>query len=363
LNYSKNDVRNQYQDITLKAGVRNTTMGDFGIRYNPSVQVNNFTLINKANESTLLITAPVEKSFGDAFALKVEARADITSYTTKNIIPNNVKLSNTVLQLMPSLLFSSPRFSINGGLIPTWDNGSFVWLPNIYAEGQLQDKTFLLQAGWVGRYTKNTFRNLAAINPFLQPVLTQRNTKEVEYYGGIKATLSQHFNFNIKAGFISYTNMPLFINDTATDNKSFKVVYETKANNLRIHGDLSYINQDRFTVTTGLTLNGYTGFNENSKAWNTVPLELNASLRWWAFKQVLLKSDFYMFGGGNYITKNNVAKGFNGGTDLSAGMEFKINKMFSAWLDINNILNNKYERWHNYQVYGLNVLGGVKVIF
>ena len=70
-----------------------------------------------------------------------------------------------------------------------------------------------------------------------------------------------------------------------------------------------------------------------------------------------------MFGGGNYITKGNTAKPFNSGADLSAGMEFKVNKMFSAWLDVNNIFNNKYERWHNYEVYGLNVLGGVRITF
>jgi hypothetical protein len=268
-----------------------------------------------------------------------------------------------VFQVKPALVFTSPRFSINGGLTPTWDNGNFVWLPNIYAEGQLQEKVLLIQAGWVGTYTKNTFRNLAGVNPYLLTVLAQKNTKEVEYYGGIKATMGKHFNFSAKAGFISYTDFALFVNDTAKDNKGFKVVYEDKANNLRIHGDLSYINQDKFTLTAGLTLNGYTGFNNNIKAWNTVPLEMNASLRWWAFKQVLIKSDLYSFGGGNYIDKGNTTKSFNGGTDLSAGMEFKVNKTFSAWFDVNNILNRKYERWHNYEVYGLNVMGGVRVTF
>jgi hypothetical protein len=361
-NYKKDSIRNQYQDITLKAGIRNTVIGDFGIKYDPNVTVNNFVNKNRASESTIIADAPIEKQFGEAFALKVEGKADITSYTTKDQV-SNVKLSNNVFQVMPSLVFTSPRFSINGGLTPTWDNGNFVWLPNIYAEGQLKEKVLMIQAGWVGTYTKNTFRNLAAVNPYLQTMLLQKNTKEIEYYGGIKATIGKHFNFSAKAGVISYTDFPLFINDTATDSKAFKVVYEGKANNFRIHGDLSYINQDRFTLTTGLTLNGYTGFNNNAKAWNTVPMELNASLRWWAFKQVLIKSDFYMFGGGNYIAKGNLTQSFKGGADLSAGMEFKVNKTFSAWFDINNILNSKYERWHNYQVYGLNVLGGVRITF
>ncbi len=361
-NYSKDSVRNQYQDITLKAGIRNTTMGDYGIKYNPNVQVNNFVLKNKVNESSIIVDAPIEKLFGEMMALKVEAKADLTTYTNK-IGSSNTKISNNVLQIMPSLAFASPRFTINAGISPTWDNGTFVWLPNVYAEAQLKEKIFLIQAGWVGNIVKNTFRNLAAVNPYIKPVILQKNTKEIEYYGGIKATIGTHFSFSAKAGLVNYTNLPLYINDTATDSKAFRVVHESTATNLRVHGDLSYINQDRFTLTTGLTLNGYTGFNENSKAWNTVPIEVTSSLRWWAFKQVLLKADLYAFGGGNYIAKGNNSNSFKGGTDLSAGMEFKVNKTLSAWLDVNNILNNKYERWHNYEVYGLNILGGVRITF
>jgi hypothetical protein len=362
-NYKKDSIRNQFQDILLKAGIRNTTLGDFGIKYNPNVQVNIFTNKNKLSESSLIVTAPVEKLFGEAMSLKVEAKADITSYTTKDL-PANVKISNNVFQIAPALTYASPEFNINAGITPTWDNGAFVWLPNVYAEVQLKEKIFLVQAGWVGTYRKNTFRNLSAVNPFLKTIATQKNTKEVELYGGIKATLSNHFNFSAKAGLLSYTNFALYINDTATDGKAFLVVHENKANNFRIHGDLSYIEQDKFTATAGLTLNGYTGFKQNNKAWNTVPMELNGSLRWWAFKQVLLKADLYMFGGGNYLDKISTdGKLFKSGTDLSAGMEFKINKNFSAWLDVNNIFNNKYARWHNYEVLGLNVLGGLRMSF
>jgi outer membrane receptor protein involved in Fe transport len=101
----------------------------------------------------------------------------------------------------------------------------------------------------------------------------------------------------------------------------------------------------------------------NAKAWNTIPMEFTSALRWQAFKQVLVKADFYAFGGGHYLVKGNSSKIFSPGSDLSAGIEFKISKMFSAWMDVNNIFNTKYERWHNYPVYGLNLMGGVRVNF
>lgn len=361
LNYVKSDVRQQFVDLSLHAGIKNTITGEYSINYNPSVWVSNFILRDKLSETSFIINAPVQKQFGEVFTFKLEAKADITTYATKGFVPANVNLQNNVFQVSPSLVFSTPRLSINGGIIPTWDKGKFVWLPNLFAEAQIQENVFLLQAGWIGRYTKNTFRNLSLINPYLRTITMQQNTRETEYYGGIKATLAKHFNFNAKVGWVTYSNLPFFINDTATDDKAFVISNESKVNNLRVHGDISYINGDKFTVTAGVTFNGYTGMRDNAKAWHTIPMEFTGSLRWQAFKQILLKADFYAFGGGHYLAKGNVSRTFNPGSDLSAGAEFRINKTFSAWVDVNNILNNNYQRWHNYEVLGLNLLGGVKV--
>ena len=363
--FKKKDIQQQFMDVDLRVGFRNTTTGAYGINYNPSLWVSNFTSKDKLNETSVILTAPVEKQFGEVFTFKAEAKADITRYTTKNLLPGNVSLSNNVIQLAPSLVYSTPKLSINGGIIPTWDNGKFIWLPNVYAEAQILQNAIMFQAGWVGRYTKNTYRNLSAINPYLSPITTQKNTKEVEYYGGIKTTLAKHFNLNAKVGLIHYTNLPFFINDTSlvTDSKNFVISNESSVNNLKVHGDISYINREKLTATAGITLNGYTLMKDNTRAWNTLPLEFNASIRWWAFKQVLLKADFYAFGSSYYLVKGNAAILFRPGSDLSAGIEFKVNKMFSAWLDVNNIFSDKYQRWHNYEVYGLNLLGGVKVSF
>ena len=51
------------------------------------------------------------------------------------------------------------------------------------------------------------------------------------------------------------------------------------------------------------------------------------------------------------------------GFDFSAGVEFKVTKALNLWLQMNNIFNNKYERWNQYQVYGFNILGGIVFSF
>jgi hypothetical protein len=261
-------------------------------------------------------------------------------------------------------VYTTAKLTINGGLAPTWDNNKFVWLPDIYAQYRIRDNALMVQAGYVGHVTKNSYRNLSAINPYLAPfTVRQENTSEKEIYAGVKATLLKHFNLNAKFGVVHYNDYPFFINDTTTDGKSFVISNESRVKNLRFHADVSYINQEKFTATAGFTLNGYMFMKDNARAWGTIPMEMNASLRWWAAKQILLKADFYAFGGGHYLKKGNTEGIFAPGADLSAGAEFKISKRFSAFLDLNNIFNNKYERWHNYEVLGTNFLAGVKVNF
>lgn len=360
-NYIKSDILQKFQDFDLKAGIRNRDVTGTGFNYNPNLQVIIFNNTEKAQEKTLVVEAPVEKTFDDVFSVKVAVKADITHYSTK-YPSNNVTINNNIYHIAPEIVYAKPLFNIHAGVTPTWDNGKLTVFPNIYGETKLQDKPFLVQAGLVGRFIKNTFRNLTNINPFLQTVTAQQNTKEIELYGGIKAALDKHFNFSAKAGLISYRNLPFFINDTA-DGKTFVVSNDRSVADLRLHADLSFISQDKFTITGGLTFNGYTGMKDNRKAWGTIPLEINASMRWWAFKQVLIKSDFMAFSGGPYLLKDGTNKTLSGAADLSAGVEVNITDRISAWADINNIFNNKYQRWNNYPVYGLNILGGVIVKF
>ncbi len=359
--YSKSDLLQRYQTLNLKGGFRNKAPNGTGINYDPNLDINLFSNQNKASESSLAITAPVDKTFADVFTVKVTAKADITSYKSSNLA-DNVKFTNNIYSLAPELVYAKPLFNIHAGVTPTWENGKLTAFPNIYGEAKIQDRIFLVQAGITGRFIKNTYQYLTSVNPYLQTLASQLNTKESEIYGGIKATVGSHFNFSGKVSWLTYHNFPLFVNDT-TDGKTFSVLNESKISDLRLHGDLSFISQDKFTVTAGFTLNGYTGMKDNDRAWGTVPLEVTGSLRWWAFKQVLLKGDLMTFSSAAFLLKDGSYAKPGGGTDLSAGVEVAITKRFSAWLDINNIFSNKYQRWNNYPVYGLNVLAGAIVKF
>ena len=362
--YKKDDVRHRFQEIELVTGFRNTSKNNFNFDYNPNIKINLFAGKDSLSETSLQLNLPAEKKISDLFSIKFNGIIDLTHYKTKNGTPDT-SFNNNIIQLNPAIFYRTDLFKINGGVNSIMNNGKWIFMPNVFGEMALGQQKFIIQAGWIGKINKNTYRNLSYINPYIKTLDAQKNTLETEIYGGIKSSIGKHILFTAKAGFIKYKDYQFILNDTASasDGKSFVLSTEPKLNNFRLHGDLSYIIQDKFNLTGSITFNGFTGMKVNERAWNTIPVECNASARWNLNKKLLLKSDFYFFAGGHYLEKGNLSRTFNGATDWSVGGEYKIKKQFSAFIDLNNIFGKNYERWHNYPVYGMNVLGGICLRF
>lgn len=357
--FSKEDLRRSYRTMNAGIGLKNMEANDWGINYNPHLELYSFSREGKAEESSLILNLPVEKVINEQFKARLEVAANINGYKEN---ASSLKIDNSVFQVAPAVMFNNEILNLNLGLTPSWDNGQSALLPNIFGEIKLQENIFTIQGGWVGRFIANSYRTLSERNPYMVDPVFLNNTKEVEYYGGIKASLGGHFNFNAKAAFINQKNVPLFVNDDFV-HREFRLINESRMNTLLIHGDLNYINQDKFSVTAGLDFRNFSGLKDNTNAWGMYPLTVSGSLRWKPLPELMIKGDVSAFSGAKALAAGNATRNLKGGTDLSAGAEYKITRMFSAWFDVNNLLNSKYEYWNNYPVYGLQVLGGVIVRF
>lgn len=357
--FTKTDLRRSYRNMDLSVGIRNTEENDLGVSYNPHVKFISFTRENQVDESTLEVRLPAEKSITDEMKIKLAVNADINGY---NLKASHLKLNKTLVQIEPVVTYNSDFFNLAAGITPAWNEGESTLLPNFYGDIKLDEFDFTIQGGWIGSYKANNFNSLSLQNPYISDPLVLHNTKETQYFGGIKGSIGGHFNYNAKAAYITYKDIPLFANDIAEPWK-FSVVNESRLHNFQIHGDLNYIDQDRFSVTAGLDLNSYSGLKDNMHTWGLYPLKISGSLRWKPIELLTLKSDLAAFSGAKALLPGGNDKSLSGGTDLSIGAEFKINKMFSVWLDVNNLLNSEYEYWNNYPVLGLQAIGGAIVRF
>jgi hypothetical protein len=361
LQYTKNQLKQRFQTIEGRVSLRNIEPTEFGLSYNPSARVSVFTDNHKPNasEANSVITLPVQKNFGKSTAFNLGVTADLTNYRNEAFTKKTD--NNNIFMITPSVVLKTPNLYLQAGITPSWDNGNFHMLPNAMADITTNDQRFTLQLGWIGYYNKGSYQRFASINPWLARPDSLLNTRVQEGYVGFKGSIFDHLSYSAKIGFQQHRNMPLFVNDNL-DGKTFVILYEDKLNIFQTHAEAEYRFGEKFSAKGTFNWNIF-NIETQKRAWGLIPIELTTGLRWQVMHDLFLRADLWTWDGARYRGKNGESLKGETGFDLNAGAEFKINKNFSVWMQMNNIMNNKYERWHQYEVFGFNILGGIVYSF
>ncbi|HEY1113165.1 MAG TPA: hypothetical protein VGE66_06370 [Chitinophagaceae bacterium] len=358
LEFPKDSIKVRFETWSARVNFHNINRTELGISYNPEVRIDVFNDRLKNKESNTYFNLPVRKTIGENFEADVALEGNLTRYS-----PDGKKtIKNNYFSLAPSVLVKTAVLNLQAGIRPSWDNGAFKLFPNIMAELSSSDKRITLQAGWIGYLQSNTFRSLAEYNPWIWAPAFSNNSQIEEFYGGIKGAVTDHFNYNLKLGYNKITNQQYFVNDTAT-GKSFLVLNDPEARAFNFNGEIGYTVGEKFTMKTGLALKRFINMDDvYEKPFGIPQLEFNTNIRLQVLKDLYVKGDLYAFDAVWYQTKGDRGKQ-KGGMDLGAGLEFAVYKNVKLWAQFNNILNNDYQRWKQYPVYGFNFLGGVVFSF
>jgi hypothetical protein len=362
-NISKENLQQQFNTVGFELGLQNKIPTEYGITYHPQLKLNSFFDGRSGSELNFIIKAPINKALGKIYALDLKLTADITSLHTAS----NATITNNLFYIDPSVQFNTPNFKLNAGIRPSWDNQAFAMLPNITIEAKIKDENFILQAGWIGYFTKNNYQSLAAFNPYIQQPNSLLNTKIAEQYAGFKGSAGKHFTYNARLSLLKINDQPLFVTDyaatTAQNTQSFFVLYEPQLQALRLHGEIGYTIQEKLTFASAVNYTQYTHQQLFDKPWGLLPLEVTGSVRYGITKDLQLKSDIFFWDGTQYRNQSLQTQKLDAAMDLNAGAEFKVLAKLNLWIQFNNLLNSKYQRWNQYQVLGFNVLGGVVYSF
>ncbi len=355
LKFARSQLQQQFFTFDGSIGLHNTVPTEFGLTYHPNFKIAAFGENSdpRASEIDMVLNVPVEKTLNEHFAIDLGFTADVTNYKNGNASAIN----NNLFLVSPAVVYHSDNIALHLEMTPSWDQSDFHLLPNFRADYTTDDKRFTLFASVDGYYDKGSFKRFAGINPWLWEPSNLLNTRVTEFFGGFKGSLSDHISYLAKAGFSESRNMPLFLNDSL-DGKNFRIVYEDKLQTFSLHGELSYVQGEDFTMTAALTLNNYKTASQN-KAWGMLPLEFTTTMRWQIMKDLWLKADLWAFQGATWRLLDKSVNSTSGGLDLNAGVEFRITRQLNLWLQMNDLFNDKYQRWNQYPVYGFNILGGV----
>ncbi|KAB1068258.1 TonB-dependent receptor [Tamlana haliotis] len=290
--------------------------------------------------------------------------------------------SNFQATIAPTFELNEGDFSFNLGAAVTYFNdtvageGKFYFYPNVLASYQFVDGLLMAYGGVTGELQQNSYRDFANENPFVSPTLTIAPTNQAfNAFVGVKGKLASNVSYDVSGRYISDKNKALFKANTIKDisgsrdyeyGNSFGVVYD----DVTAFGISGALNVDLVrNLELGLKAE-YFIYNTDAEAeaWN-LP-SLNGSL----FGNYQI--DEHWFAGANIYfmgqrkdekslesTGSEETVDVDGYFDINIHGGYHINDQLSLFIKMNNLTNNKYQRWQTYQVQPFQILGGATYKF
>ncbi len=357
--YPKAPVQQLFREQAVQIGMRNTSENTWGINYQPTISLTRFSKKDSITEQTIRVETPFAAFIRDSLLVSLNLLADMTSVKTQNRLAGDTSFQNNLLLINPSLEWKRYALSAHVGVTGYKTNGAFDFMPDIRIAYHAANSRWGIIAGWTGTVQKNTTRALSLVNPFVRINDRQINTIETELYGGVQTSFLRYFRMSAKAGLVSYRHFQLFILDSLPGSNGYVLSSEPKMANWRIQAALSCHVDERFQLNTQLVINGFTGLDNNTRAWNTLPLEWTTDVQWRPTNAWMFQADLYAFAGGQYLLPDKTSGKMTGAVDLSLGSSYVVNRHISAFIQANNLLGKPYQRWQRYPVLGTQVLGGV----
>ncbi|HZW77435.1 MAG TPA: TonB-dependent receptor [Flavobacteriaceae bacterium] len=333
------------------------------------------------SSSEFQVTLKPEFSFPmDNLEIRVDADVDYLagSFDSNFEEPSSMNYGFFKAGVIPAIAFSQNDLSLSlgvgvyAGIDTKASESDFSFYPKVNASYRL-DEAIIVYAGADGGITQNSYYNFKEENPFVSPTLFIVPTKNVyEGFAGIKGTYQSRFGYNFKASYGKDEGRALFqlnqgINPINAKgyhhNNSFHVVYDD-VTTLSVFGELQVTFSELFTL--GVNAN-YFNYETESKnpAWN-LP-SLTASV----FGNFNITDAFY--GGFSLFYVGERKDGvltfgydeikLDGYADANLHLGYRMNERLSFFLRGNNLFNDNYKKWVNYQVQGIQGMIGATYKF
>jgi hypothetical protein len=226
-----------------------------------------------------------------------------------------------------------------------------------------------IYAGTDGGFVKNSYFDLSQTNPWVESVIpiTWQNNK-LRIFAGLRGNISGQFGFNFEVGWMDFDNMPFFIN--STDNldmwpvmgpaTTFTALFDN-GSVFNVSGELTYMLGDMLKIWLSGSYDAYS-LDSLAQPYHKPISVISLGGSYIIKKKVNIWLEAFSYGKRYAIDPVGALPTeveLDGFFDLNAGIEYYATEKLTVFVTGNNLLNSNYERFLNYPVQGLQVMGGV----
>jgi len=362
IDWDSDSLKNTYNKVQAEVSTGNMTDGKTS--YNTKVHYDYQTNNHKENESDVGVLLNLLHKKADDRAILGDVFLDYSTYSDTSTFSRvlagfsgKYSMKKDELKITVGLNYTYSGDTLKGSL------GSHIY-PLIDLNYTLIPNQLIAEAGLKGDMEKNTWMSYTAQNPYLDNNITLANTNNtMNIYLALKGHVQQKINFKVGGAYLTYKNLWFMVN-SPSDTTKFTVVYDKdNASAFNLNGELTY---DSKSFRTGLKLDyySYQVGDAIKKAWHRPSFIGTFFASYSIYKKIVLKSDIYYIGCISAINLvSNKETNLKDIVDVNLKAEYRLSDKFSTFLELNNLLSMKYQRYMYYQSRGLNLMLGLTYRF
>ena len=353
--FTQDEVRQRFNIFDLHGEIYNGTRTQADFDYRAGAAIYLMDANPAVRETGIDLTIDATKWIGDD-ALDFHVETDFTRYkdtATQNL--NNIIFGGAYTTTV------AERIKLRVGARLTSQDDDFDVFPDLRASAPLVDGVLSAFIGAEGGLQKNTLRSLTDYNPWLGTRLRIRNSEYTNLYGGVEGTI-YGIAYRAEIGYKILDNLATYVLDYSREIPQFNVLYDD-GNLTTIQGTATLPLVENLDLSANFATRFY-NLDNQEKAWHLPQTSFNAAgIYNLPAYNLQLRADVFLENGLPYRTESGEADNLNFLTDISLSGEYLLNDNFSLWARVNNLLNNKRERFVRYPTIGTNFLAGAAVRF
>jgi len=369
---------NTFWRFNALAGVRSLPETD-GLRYRAEVQYKTFSSHYGLSEH-LIHTLAGFNIPNKENRLGVDVEMYNLGYSSDNPLMAYFNDAYTVVTLNPYYGIERENYNVRLGVKSALSFGRgdlFNPSADLRAEWKIAPEFFSVYGGATGGYAVNTLDAMAEENRYLYSDVKVNDTyTPYDVYAGFKLkplynllldayvdyrSINNQYFFVNKEYSISTMTVPPFIPNAGLFTNRFNVIY-SDATQLKVGARANYNFKNLVNVELKGAYNGWAVATEQY-AWNkpTWEASLNTGVR---INPEWSVSANAFYEGERYAKLGTLAPiRMRDKIDINLGANYSYNNWLTAFVKVNNLINNQYQYFYGYDVQGFNVLVGAGFSF
>jgi hypothetical protein len=381
INITDDQLKQRFSTVSAAIGYKSNYKRDGKPNYDTKVDFYNLTDLYETGETMVAFDGNLNtRNEFLNFVKKQELGIDLNADYYHN--SDSLQSQGTaIVSLRPYLNIDFDYLSMYLGVEGTFAGDStskFYVYPEVRISYQVIPDHLRFYISATGGLTRNSFKSVSDINPWVNSVFPLGNTStQYDIAGGLTGNVKEVVDYNFKVSYAHVQNMLFYVNDFFDDfspempynlaNK-FTGIYDDV--NLTSAGlEVTYHQSEQLDVL--FTANYYHyDMKTQEKPWHKPAFDAVATGRYKLNKKVNLSAELFFQSKIYAPTWEKVWGGYEMGiqqrscyADINLGGEYRFTDRIAVFLQLNNVAAIQYYRWYNYPTQRFNLLGGLTFSF